>query len=140
MAVVSSDHADARYAIHDAASSLRPVRRFSPEEISRHNAEDPSAFWACVDGFVVDAGDYLRAHPGGKKKVLATNDPETGDDGRPFAFSFSKGRNAHFSGTARIFRDGVRKFLEGGTGEVRFPGKYRDDPEGRIVILGRLEE
>ena len=141
----------------------RVVRYFSPEEVEQHNKkycncnnnkeEDDSdqvdslssstsfSYWAVIDGFVVDSTDYINKHPGGKKKLLMTNDPTTGSTGKPYTFSFSKGRNAHFPETARIFRDAVQQFLEDGnaSGEVVFPRTYKNQPNGKLIILGRLK-
>ena len=153
MAVVSDDHADESYnvenhlpTIDNTSSSAEPeFRWFSQEEVSRHNQEchnsgdDITSFWACIDGFVVEAIDFLEKHPGGKRKVLATNDPSTGDTGHPFAFSFSRGRNAHFPETAKIFKEGIEKFLSGESTEIVFPGTYRKQPGGKLVVLGKLK-
>lgn len=161
MAVVSQDHADESYNVENysppeasssSSSSPKPaIRYFTPEEVERHNAEHArgddggssdvaASYWAVVDGFVVDAVDFLRGgkHPGGRKKVLATNDADTGDVGRPYAFSFSRGRNAHFPETARAFRDGVARFLEGGSAEIAFPSSSGKKEGGKLVVLGRL--
>ena len=150
MAVVSQDHADESYYAGSclpspsaSSSPKRAIRYFSPEDVDRHNRGDGDdgpavSYWAVVDGFVVDASDFLAKHPSGRKKLLATNDPETGDAGRPFDFSFSRGRNAHFPATARTFQDGVERFLNGGSAEIVFPATYKDQEGGKLVVLGRL--
>lgn len=168
MAVVSNDHADESYNMEDynipsskcltskkdetqRDNILSGIRIFSSEEIESHNRSEQSSptsssFWACIDGFVVDASDFLQKHPGGKKKILQTNDPNTGyKRGVPFSFSFSKGRNAHFPDTARIFQDGVKKFLESNgdsdRNEIVFPSEYRNGAGGgKLILLGRLHK
>ena len=144
MAVVSDDHADESYHAENCLASNGEIRWFSPEEIHEHNQENSSenneiaSYWACVDGFVVDATDFIKKHPGGRKKLLATNDVSTGDRGIPFDFSFSRGRNAHFSGTARVFKDGIEEYLKGSSNEITFPGQYRGSTGGKLIVLGKL--
>lgn len=153
MAVVSDDHADESYNVENhlpsadtTSSAAKPqIRWFSQEEVNRHNRESingdkTSSFWACIDGFVVEAIDFLDKHPGGKRKILITNDPSTGDTGHPFAFSFSRGRNAHFPGTARTFKEGIEKFLDGESTDIVFPGEYRKQIGGKLVVLGKLKK
>ena len=148
MAVVSDDHADESYNVANligpsASSSAEEnssVRFFLPEEVEQHNSKNGlSSFWAVIDGFVVDATDFISKHPGGRKKVLQTNDASTGDSGAPFDFSFSKGRNAHFPDTARIFRDGVETFLKDGSPVIEYPGEYKNQKGGKLILLGRLK-
>ena len=152
MAVVSDDHADESYCVDnyltssaEAASSKPEVRWFSQEEVNEHNVEISnegdamSSYWACIDGFVVESIDFLQKHPGGKKKLLQTNDPSTGDTSRPFAFSFSRGRNAHFPETAKIFHDGIARFLKGESTEIIFPATFKKQEGGKLVVLGRLK-
>ena len=143
MAVVSDDHADETLNVEQCLQqeSSPTIRWFSPEEVNDHNQEqrngdDILSYWACIDGFVVDATDFIQKHPGGRKKMLSTNDAATGDTGRPFAFSFSRGRNAHFPGTARIFKDGISQFLSGTSNEIFFPETYRGG--SKLVVLGKL--
>ena len=154
MAVVSDDHADERFNVeaYQLSSSSQPtLRLFSPDEVEEHNNNSNSSnnsnnnsnnrsFWACIDGFVVDATDFVRKHPGGKKKLLATNDATTGDRGIPYDFSFSRGKNAHFPATAKIFKDGIQRFLNGGSPEICFPAVYKgEDKGGTLIVLGRLQ-
>lgn len=129
------------------------LRYFTMEEVHEHNilhkhhdgsSTSITSFWCCIDGFVVDATDYLktRVHPGGQTKVLQTNDAKIGNDNKPMSFSFSKGKNAHFPQTAKIFQDGVDGFLNGGTNEIVFPQVFKKNGDvghgGKIYILGRL--
>ena len=144
MAVVSDDHADESYNVESRlpSESAPAIRWFTPETVHQHNKEHCSgdniaSFWAVVDGFVVDATDFIQKHPGGRKKVLSTNDASTGDTGRPFAFSFSRGRNAHFPATARIFKDGIEAFLKGTSNTIVFPEVYRGG--GKLIVLGKLQ-
>ena len=54
----------------------------------------------------MDASEFLTNHPGGLRKLLSTDKAKTGATGKPFGFSFSSGRNAHFPDTGKRFRDG----------------------------------
>ena len=129
------------------------LRYFTMEEVQQHNilhkhydgsSTSVTSFWCCIDDFVVDATDYLktRVHPGGQTKVLQTNEAKIGIDNKPMSFSFSKGKNAHFPETAKIFQDGVNAFLNGGTNEIVFPQVFKKNGDvghgGKIYILGRL--
>jgi hypothetical protein len=80
--------------------------------------------------------------------------------GRPFGFSFSRGRNAHFPDTGKTFQEGVKRYLRGegcdivaavtaaktggaaaAEGESEFllpPADVVFKMYGKIVILGRL--
>ena len=126
-----------------AKQSLVP-RRITPAEVKQHNGKSGS-FWAVIDGFVVDASEFVDQHPGGLRKLLSADDAATGASGRPFGFSFSRGRNAHFPQTGKRFRDGVQRYSNGelssGDGE-RFlpPGEVAFPPYGKIIILGRLDD
>ena len=89
MAVVSDDHAQAHLCVENVGAD--GLRLFSPAEIKRN---DGRAFWAVVDGFVVDATAFVDSHPGGLKKLLSTDDANTGATGKAFGFSLSKGCGA----------------------------------------------
>ena len=138
-AVVSDDHADESLSVAGMmptpTSSAAANRRILKEEVKEHNGKDGDrSFWAVIDGFVVDASEFVDSHPGGLKKLLAADSAATGATGQPFGFSFSRGRNAHFPDTGKRFKDGVKKYLSGeGDGSVAFP------PYGKLVMLGRLE-
>ena len=146
MAVVSSDHGDESLS---AEGMLRAPsgdggksgpRLVEPEEVRQHDGKDGRSFWGVVDGFVVDASEFIQTHPGGMKKLLSVDSAETGATGQPFGFSFSRGHNAHFPDTGRRFKEGVKRFLSGGGGgglvlppaDVVFPN------HGKITILGQL--
>ena len=130
--VISTDHADESLSVHKLGLT---DGRISAEDVRKHNNENGSGFWAVVDGFVVDATDFLDIHPGGLKKILATDTPGAGATGSDFGFSFSRGRNAHFPNTGRTFKDGVTRFLKG-NGE---PESVYFSSVGSITILGKLE-
>ena len=68
------------------------TRWIKPDEVREHKSKE--SFWAVVDGFVVDATEFVRSHPGGLRKLLQTDDPDVGATGEEFGFSFSRGRNA----------------------------------------------
>ena len=136
MAVVSSDHADEKLCAEDLLSEDDEVKLISAEEILKHNGKgEHKSLWSVVDGFVVDASDFLTSHPGGLGKLLSANKARIGATGQPFGFSFSRGRNAHFPDTGKRFREGVARFLKGKGSpvDVKFPPH-----DGKIVILGRL--
>ena len=137
MARVSDDHADESMCMENAVpfgkGKVGP-RQISPDEVRQHNGRDGNGFWAVIDGFVVDASEFVDSHPGGLKKLLSADDPAVGASGRPFGFSFSRGRNAHFPATGKRFQEGVQRFLAGASTDVTFP-QY-----GKIVILGRLKQ
>lgn len=132
MAVVSDDHADARYDVSGLQGQESGGQRWiSAEEVQSHNGKE--SFWAVVDGFVVDATAFVDSHPGGLRKLLSTDKAGVGATGAPFSFSFSRGRNAHFPDTGKRFAAGAKRYLRDGTAEVDFPG------HGKLVILGRLK-
>lgn len=137
----------------DPDGRLLLSRYYTVEQIQQHNLAHHScgkdgksitSFWCCIDGFVVDATEYYqtRVHPGGQRKVLQTNDANIGSDNKPMSFSFSKGKNAHFPETARIFQESVKQFLKGVSNEVVFPDVIKKNGElargGTIYIIGRL--
>ena len=145
-AVISSDHgSDHAPSFSTPSSTSSP---FSPPTYTRSQIEDnnashthqasPARFLAVIDGYVVDASEYARpsVHPGGVKKASTTNDESTGATGEWGGFSFTKGRNAHFPGTEKRWKEGVEEWLKGGDGEVKFEGKGK----GRIWIKGIFVE
>ena len=147
MAVVSSDHADeslcAEYLLSAPALPASVAgpgpRQISPEEVRQHDGQEGRQFWGVVDGFVVDATEFLNTHPGGIKKLLSVDSAAAGASGRPFSFSFSRGRNAHFPETGKKFQDGVKQFLNGSGGkQVLLPVDVTFAQYGKITILGRL--
>ena len=36
------------------------------------------SFWAVIDGFVVDASEFVDKHPGGLRKLLSADSPAAG--------------------------------------------------------------
>ena len=113
----------------------------TPAEIVENNGYYfSSSFWCVVDGFVVDATDFMKKHPGGIKKLLEADKAEIGASGKEFGFSFSQGRNAHFPATGKKFKDGVESYLSGGIpGMTELPStEVFFEPYGKIVILGKL--
>jgi hypothetical protein len=169
MAVVSDDHAhesmcrEASTILSSSSSRLvllgkQQPRPISPEDILEHNRQDdddvgrpggPPPFWAVVDGWVVDATEFVESHPGGLRKLMSTDMAEVGATGGTHGFSFSRGKNAHFPDTGRRFGEGVEEYLRGGAtttargcdgdgDEYLPPGKVSFPPHGSILILGRL--
>lgn len=177
---VSSDHASesltaanlqeqqqAQPSSTSSCTQLQPrPRPYTAKQLKATNAavsaSDPEPpFLAVIDGYVVEANEFLKksVHPGGVRKILSANEAQTGTTGTmEFDFSFSSGRNAHFPRTAKTFRDGVKRYLQGDGKEkcnaesgsctdcesdkeeetflpsckVHFPG------HGSIVIVGKL--
>jgi hypothetical protein len=148
MAVVSDDHANPNLCVEHLAvptqtsENQRPVPRLiSPDELNEHSQHDTGQFWAVIDRFVVDATELADTHPGGLRKLLSTNNAEAGVTGRPFVFSFSRGRNAHFPGTGRCFQEGVQRYLATESdGPFLHPVEVQFPSHGKIVILGQLHE
>ena len=101
---------------------------------------DDGSFWAAVDGFVVEAGEFLDAHPGGLKKLVSSNGSAVGATGKPFGFSFSRGKNAHFPETGRRFSEGVKRYMSGNSvQEFLPPAEVAFASYGKVVILGKLK-
>ena len=141
--VVSNDHADPTLAtdmLHQEGKQ-HPVgpRIITAEALHENNTQaNGGTFWGVVDGFVVEAIDMVNSHPGGKKKLMSVDSAAAGT-GKPFTFSFSRGRNAHFSQTAKRFQAGVRQYLKGAaSGTYLQPVRVEFPQYGSIVILGRL--
>ena len=89
-----------------------------------------------IDGYVVDATDFARYHPGGLRKILATDEKQTGWTGEEFGFSLTRGQNAHFPKTGRIFEEGVRRF---DMLQENVKVNFGDDVGSTIIILGKLQ-
>lgn len=122
--------------VFDKMSKAEP-RWFSQDEVLK---QPPDAFWAVVDGFVVDVKAFSNEHPGGLPKITSTNDAKTGATGRPFGFSFSKGENQHFPATQKLWRDGYTAYLkQGADGELPPHDVVIAPPKGTITILGKLK-
>ena len=141
-AVVSDDHAGEATNVAHLALSARGPRLIAPEEVQQHNGQGGASFWAVIDGFVVEASEMLKTHPGGLRKLLSTDQPATGATSKAFGFSFSRGRNAHFPDTGKRFSAGVKKYLGGTpTGDDPFlpPVEVDFPPHGKIVVLGKLQ-
>ena len=152
-AVVSSDHADASMNVSHLASvgpSAAPPAKLGPrlislEEMQQHSGQEAGGrYWAVVDGFVVDATEFIDTHPGGLRKLLSADTAAAGATGSPFGFTFSGGRNGHFPDTGRRFRDGVKRFLAGtalasaSSDNCLAPASVNFPPHGSLLILGLL--
>ena len=96
------------------------------------------SFWAVIDGFVVDATDFVDSHPGGLRKLLSTDSAASGATGKPFGFSFSRGKNAHFPATGQRFSEGAKRYLSGPTDGFLPPTDVTFEGHGKVVILGKL--
>ncbi|GMH82322.1 hypothetical protein TrVE_jg11846 [Triparma verrucosa] len=142
MAVVSSDHSTPGMSCEDLSSANELIRIFTPSDIEKYNKAYSEGFYAVIEGFVVDAMGMVNSHPGGLKKLMQTNLKGVGYTGKDFGFSFSKGRNAHFPGTGKRWKQKVKEFLTGEKGE---DGKLKslqcvfDGEGGSVIILGKLQ-
>lgn len=146
-AVVSDDHGDESMCTESMATAAGSATQHKPgpriisaEEVKAHN-NSAGSFWGVVDSFVVDATEFVDAHPGGMRKLLSVDSPGAGATGQSFGFSFTRGRNAHFPETGKRFRDGVQRYLKGTAPDSATlpPSDVVFPPHGKIVILGRLE-
>jgi hypothetical protein len=146
---IADDHADESTCVERMSAAeqgggktLKP-RTISADEIGQHNSKE--SFWAVIDGFVVDATDFVETHPGGLRKLLSADSAAAGASGQSFGFSFSRGRNAHFPRTAKLFKAGVQQFLRGGGSDASDdrghlpPVAVEFAPYGRVVVLGCLK-
>jgi hypothetical protein len=105
------------------------------EQVRKNDGLEGRPLWTVIDGYVVDCTEFAKFHPGGLRKILATDEKQTGWTGEEFGFSLSRGKNAHFPQTRRVFQEGTRRFDElQSQVEVNF-GK---DGGGAITILGKL--
>jgi hypothetical protein len=104
------------------------------EQVRKNDGLDGRPLWTVIDGYVTDCTEFAKFHPGGLRKILETDEKRTGT-GEEFGFSLSRGSNAHFPKTGRVFQEGIRRFdkLQSKV-EVHF-GK---DGGGAITILGKL--
>ena len=142
MARVSDDHAHESMSVAHLAKKSSGPRIISVDELRQHNGQHGNSFWAVIDGFVVDATDFIDAHPGGLKKLLSADGAAAGATGQDFGFSFSRGKNAHFPDTGRRFSAGVKRYLSLSSdseiaGELP-PAEIAFPPHGKVVILGKL--
>ena len=141
--VISSDHADdslntsslLKDCSNDGDTIVKP-RKITKEEVRK------SKYLVVIDGYVINCFEFLKEHPGGIKKILATNQSNVGATGKEFGFSFTRGKNAHFSGTGKDFKVGIKKYLNGKVGkdgyleetDIHFKGY-----DGKIKIIGILK-
>ena len=124
----------------DESLLLQP-RLFTPEEVKARDGKNGNEFWCVVDGLVTDASDFLDSHPGGLKKLLATDDPKIGATGDFFGFSFARGKNSHYAETAKTFADGVERFFGNQSNihqEKHLPSETVVFESGKLIILGKL--
>eukprot|EP00948_MAST-09A_sp_MAST-9A-sp1_P002298 g2298.t1 len=140
LSVISSDHADESLNTSSIQATKGKPRVYTPQEVRDHEGKNGQAFYGVVDGFVVDATEFLDSHPGGLKKLMAVDNPKTGATGKAFGFSFTRGRNAHFGATGKAFRDGVQNYLNGALGSDGFlkDGLVTFQGYGNIKIVGKL--
>ena len=108
---------------------------FTPEQVRAKNGKNGEKLWVVIDGYVVDATDFANSHPGGISKILSTDSKRSGYTGKEFGFSLSKGRNAHFPRTAKIFEEAAKSF---DSLQRHVTVEFDPDHAGSIVILGKL--
>ena len=86
-------------------SGPRPI---TIAEIKKHDGRrGDGSFWSVIDGWVVDATQFLERHPGGKKNLLMSDKANVSATGQPYGFSFSRGPAAHNPETNKVFREAV---------------------------------
>ena len=109
--------------------------KFTPEQVRAKNGKNGKKLWVVIDGYVVDATDFANSHPGGISKILSTDSKRSGYTGKEFGFSLSKGKNAHFPRTAKMFEEAAKSF---DSLQQHVTVKFDPDHAGSIVILGKL--
>jgi len=122
--------------LHDEAEQENTSSlSLTKEQVRKNDGLEDRPLWTVIDGYVTDCTEFAKFHPGGLGKILATDEKQTGWTGEEFGFSLTRGSNAHFPKTGRVFQEGMRKFdkLQSQV-EVNF-GK---DDGGAITILGKL--
>ena len=70
------------------------------------------------------------------RKLLSANAASAGWTGKAFGFSLSRGANAHFGGTGRLFEEGVKKFVR--LGQMQSVDVVFPSVDGKITIIGKL--
>ena len=108
----------------------------SKEKVRQNDGLNGRSLWTVIDGYVVDATDFAKYHPGGLRKILATDEKQTGWTGEEFGFSLTRGQNAHFPKTGRIFEEGVRRF---DMLQENVKVTFGNDVGSTIIILGKLQ-
>ena len=108
----------------------------SKEKVRQNDGLNGRSLWTVIDGYVVDATEFAKNHPGGLRKILATDEKQTGWTGEEFGFSLTQGQNAHFPKTGRIFEEGVRRF---DMLQENVKVNFGNDVGSTIIILGKLQ-
>lgn len=132
----TATQSDAKKAKQTEEKTESLPRIFSTEQVTKHDGKKGRPFYAVIDGFVVDASEFVDTHPGGFKKLLSTNNAKIGWTGEPFGFSMSRGYNKHLRSTQLTWSAGMKLFEQGDGKEVEV--EFSD--LGKIVILGKLGE
>ena len=105
------------------------------EQVRKNDGLEDRPLWTVIDGYVVDCTEFAKFHPGGLRKILATDEKQTGWTGEEFGFSLTRGSNAHFPKTGRVFQEGMDKFDKL---QSRVQVNFGKDGGGSITILGKL--
>lgn len=116
--------------------SSATLEAISKEKVRQNDGLNGRSLWTVIDGYVVDATDFAKYHPGGLGKILATDEKQTGWTGEEFGFSLTRGQNAHFPKTGRIFEEGVRRF---DMLQEHVKVNFGKDVGSTIIILGKLQ-
>ena len=65
----------------EESKKLNP-RPITGAEVKQHDGRSGNgSFWAVIDGWVVDATDFVGTHPGGNAKLLSTDNADIGATG-----------------------------------------------------------
>eukprot|EP00574_Skeletonema_japonicum_P012607 CAMPEP_0201736812 /NCGR_PEP_ID=MMETSP0593-20130828/40657_1 /ASSEMBLY_ACC=CAM_ASM_000672 /TAXON_ID=267983 /ORGANISM="Skeletonema japonicum, Strain CCMP2506" /LENGTH=250 /DNA_ID=CAMNT_0048230653 /DNA_START=71 /DNA_END=823 /DNA_ORIENTATION=+ len=115
------------------SSSL--VLALTREQVRMNDGLENRPMWSVIDGYVVDCTEFAKFHPGGLRKIRDTDEKQTGWTGEEFGFSLTRGSNAHFPKTGRVFEDGMKKFDKL---QRQVEVDFGSSDGGAITILGKL--
>lgn len=105
------------------------------EQVRMNDGLEDRPLWTVIDGYVVDCTEFAKFHPGGLRKIRETDEKQTGWTGEEFGFSLTRGSNAHFPKTGRVFEEGMRKFDKL---QRQVEVDFGRGGGGAITILGKL--
>lgn len=105
------------------------------EQVRMNDGLEDRPLWTVIDGYVVDCTEFAKFHPGGLRKIRETDEKQTGWTGEEFGFSLTRGSNAHFPKTGRVFEEGIRKFDKL---QRQVEVDFGSSDGGAITILGKL--
>lgn len=105
------------------------------EQVRMNDGLEGRPLWTVIDGYVVDCTEFAKFHPGGLRNIRETDEKQTGWTGEEFGFSLTRGSNAHFPKTGRVFEEGMRKFDKL---QRQVEVDFGSSDGGAITILGKL--